>query len=173
MNIVLLGYRGTGKSVISKKLSHKLRRNLYKIDDLIARSVGKSIPEIVEKDGWEFFREKESDIVAKISNQAKKSVIDCGGGVVLNDVNIENLKKNGICIVLTASIETIIKRIRHDPNRPPLKDGLSFEAVQKTIFEEREKKYLAAADFICDTTNCRPSETVQAITKFLKTKGWI
>ena len=56
MNIVLLGYRGTGKSVISKKLSHKLRRNLYKIDDLIARSVGKSIPEIVEKDGWEFFR---------------------------------------------------------------------------------------------------------------------
>ena len=93
--------------------------------------------------------------------------------MVLNDVNIENLKKNGICIVLTASIETIIKRIRHDPNRPPLKDGLSFEAVQKTIFEEREKKYLAAADFICDTTNCRPSETVQAITKFLKTKGWI
>ena len=68
----MLGYRGTGKSVISKKLSHKLRRKLYKIDDLISRSFGKSIPEIVEQDGWEFFRKKESDIVAEVSSQAKK-----------------------------------------------------------------------------------------------------
>ena len=72
MNIVMLGYRGTGKSVISKKLSHKLRRKLYKIDDLISRSSGKSIPEIVEQDGWEIFRKKESDIVAEVSSQAKK-----------------------------------------------------------------------------------------------------
>jgi len=173
VNIVLLGFRGTGKSVISKKLSHKLRRRLYKIDDLISRSVGKPIPEIVKQDGWKFFREKESDIVAEISGQAKKSIIDCGGGVVLNNANIANLKKDGVCIVLTASLEIIIKRIKDDPNRPALKGEVSFEEEQKIIFEEREKKYLAAADFICDTSNCRPAETVQEITKFLKTKGWI
>ena len=173
MNIVLLGYRGTGKSVISKKLSHKLRRRLYKTDDLISRSVGKSIPEIVMHDGWKYFREKESNIVAEVSDQAKKSIIDCGGGVVLNDVNIKNLKKDGVCIVLTASLETIIKRIKNDQNRPPLKEGISFEEEQKTILEEREKKYLAAADFICDTSNCQPADTVQAIIEFLKTKGWI
>lgn len=173
MNIVLLGYRGTGKSVISKKLSHKLRRRLYKTDDLISRSVGKSIPEIVMNDGWKVFREKESNIVAEVSDQAKKSIIDCGGGVVLNDANIKNLKKDGVCIVLTASLETIIKRIKNDQNRPPLKEGISFEEEQKTILEEREKKYLAAADFICDTSNCQPADTVQAIIEFLKTKGWI
>jgi len=173
VNIVLLGYRGTGKSVISKKLSHKLRRRLYKIDDLISRSVGKPIPEIVKQDGWKFFREKESDIVAEISCQAKKSIIDCGGGVVLNDANIENLKKDGVCIVLTASLETIIKRIKDDPNRPPLRDGVDFEEEQKTVFAEREKKYHAAADFICDTSDCRPAETVQEIAEFLKMKGWI
>ena len=169
----MLGYRGTGKSVISKKLSHKLRRKLYKIDDLISRSSGKSIPEIVEQDGWEVFRKKESDIVAEVSSQAKKSIIDCGGGVVLNDANIENLKKDGVCIVLTASLEEIIKRIKHDQNRPPLEVGLSFEEEQKKILEEREEKYSAAADFICNTSNRRPVETIQEITEFLKTKGWV
>ena len=169
----MLGYRGTGKSVISKKLSHKLRRRLYKIDDLISQSAGKSIPEIVEQDGWEVFRKKESDIVAKVSSQAKKSIIDCGGGVVLNDANIENLKKDGVCIVLTANLETIIKRIRNDKNRPPLEIGLSFEEEQKQILEEREEKYRAAADFICNTSNRRPVETIQEITEFLRTKGWV
>ena len=169
----MLGYRGTGKSVISKKLSHKLRRKLYKIDDLISRSCGKSIPEIVEQDGWEFFRKKESDIVAEVSSQAKKSIIDCGGGVVLNDVNIDNLKKDGVCIVLTANLETIIKRIKHDQNRPPLEVSVSFEEEQKKILKEREQKYHAAADYICNTSNRRPVETVQEITEFLKTKGWI
>ena len=169
----MLGYRGTGKSVISKKLSHKLRRRLYKIDDLISQSAGKSIPEIVEQDGWEVFRKKESDIVAEVSSQAKKSIIDCGGGVVLNDANIENLKKDGVCIVLIASLETIIKRIKNDQNRPPLAIGVSFEQEQKQILEEREEKYRAAADFICNTSNRRPVETVQEITEFLKTKGWV
>ena len=169
----MLGYRGTGKSVISKKLSHKLRRRLYKIDDLISQSAGKSIPEIVEQDGWEVFRKKESDIVAEVSSQAKKSIIDCGGGVVLNDANIENLKKDGVCIVLTANLETIIKRIRNDKNRPPLEIGLSFEEEQKQILEEREGKYRAAADFICNTSNRRPVETIQEITEFLRTKGWV
>ena len=159
MNIVMLGYRGTGKSVISKKLSHKLRRKLYKIDDLISRSCGKSIPEIVEQDGWEFFRKKESDIVAEVSSQAKKSIIDCGGGVVLNDANIDNLKKEGVCIVLTANLETIIKRIKHDQNRPPLEVSVSFEEEQKKILKEREQKYHAAADYICNTSNRRPVET--------------
>ncbi len=173
MNIVMLGYRGTGKSVISKKLSHKLRRKLYKIDDLISRSCGKSIPEIVEQDGWEFFRKKESDIVAEVSSQAKKSIIDCGGGVVLNDANIDNLKKEGVCIVLTANLETIIKRIKHDQNRPPLEVSVSFEEEQKKILKEREQKYHAAADYICNTSNRRPAETVQEITDFLKTEGWI
>ena len=173
MNIVMLGYRGTGKSVISKKLSHKLRRKLYKIDDLISRSLGKSIPEIVEQDGWEFFRKKESEIVAEVSSQAKKSIIDCGGGVVLNDANIDNLKKEGVCIVLTANLETIIKRIKHDQNRPPLEVSVSFEEEQKKILKEREQKYHAAADYICNTSNRRPVETVEEITEFLKTEGWI
>ena len=93
--------------------------------------------------------------------------------MVLNDVNIENLKKDGVCIVLTANLETIIKRIRNDKNRPTLEVGLGFEEEQKQILEEREGKYRAAADFICNTSNRRPVETIQEITEFLRTKGWV
>jgi shikimate kinase len=173
VNIVMLGYRGTGKSVISKILSVKLRMELYKIDDLISRSAGKSIPEIVTEEGWESFRKQEFKIVAEVSAKAKNSIIDCGGGVVLNDANIVNLKKNGVCVVLTASLETIVKRIRHDRNRPALQGGISFEEEQKKNMAEREEKYRSAADFLCDTSNRRPGRTVAEITEFLKSKGWI
>ena len=108
MNIAMLGYRGTGKSVISKILSKKLRMKLYKIDNMISESVGKSIPEMVEQDGWESFRKLESEIVTEVSKKARNSIIDCGGGVILNDSNIENLKKDGVCIVLTASLATFL-----------------------------------------------------------------
>ena len=173
MNIVMLGYRGTGKSVISKILSEKLQKKLYKIDKMISESVSKSIPEMVEQEGWESFRKLESEIVAEVSNKAKNSIIDCGGGVVLNDSNLVNLKKDGVCIVLTASLETIIKRIYHDKNRPSLQKGLSFEEEHKKFLAERDSKYRTAADFICDTSQRLPKETVKEITEFLRSKGWI
>ena len=93
--------------------------------------------------------------------------------MVLNDSNIVNLKKDGVCIVLTASLKTIIKRIRQDKNRPSLERGLSFEDEQKKIIAERDSKYRAAADYICDTSQRRPGETAEEITGFLISKGWI
>ena len=95
----MLGYRGTGKSVISKILSEKLRMKLYKIDNMVSELAGKSIPEVVEQDGWKSFRKLESEIVAKVSNKAKNSIIDCGGGVVLSDINMVNLKS---CLLYTS-----------------------------------------------------------------------
>ena len=169
----MLGYRGTGKSVISKILSEKLRMKLYKIDKMISELAGKSIPEIVEQDGWESFRNLEAEIVAEVSKQAINSIIDCGGGVVLSDVNMVNLKRGGICILLTASLETIIKRIRHDKNRPSLENDLSFEEEQKKNIAERESRYSVAADFICDTSQSRPLETAEKITEFLRMEGLI
>ena len=78
----MLGYRGTGKSVISKILSEKLRMKLYKLDKMVTELSGKSIPEMVEQDGWESFRMLEWEIVGEVSIKANNSIIDCGGGVV-------------------------------------------------------------------------------------------
>jgi len=80
MNIVLLGYRGTGKSVVSKILSHKLKRQLFSMDNLIALKAGKTIPEIVEQLGWPRFRELESQIAEQLAADTRDAIIDCGGG---------------------------------------------------------------------------------------------
>ncbi|MFQ5444398.1 MAG: shikimate kinase [Nitrospinales bacterium] len=173
MNIVLLGYRGTGKSVISKILARKLNRKLIRIDELIAQSAGMPIPEIVEKWGWPKFREIESRIVQEISSKEGDNVVDCGGGVVLDDQNIVCLKRHGRAVLLKADLSALLKRIRNDSNRPPLKEGVSFEEEQKIILAEREPKYLAAADMICNTTRKKPMETALQIIEFFKKKSWI
>ena len=173
MNIVMLGYRGTGKSVISKILAGKLGRKLIRMDAMISQSAGMPIPDIVEKWGWPKFREMESRLVGEISDRERDSVIDCGGGVVLDDHNVANLKKHGRTVLLKADVDVLLKRIRNDSNRPRLKEGVSFEEEQKIILAEREPKYLAAADMICDTTRQSPKDTVSQIIEFFKKKSWI
>lgn len=173
MNIVLLGYRGAGKSEVAILLSVKLGRKVFSTDQMIIADAGLTIPGIVEKWGWPRFREMESEVVEKVAAQAKDSVIDCGGGVVLNDNNIQRLKRDGKTVLLKADFETILKRIGEDKNRPPLKEGLSFEEEQKKVLSEREGKYRAAADFECDTTTKSPEETADSIIEYFKQQNWI
>jgi len=173
MNIIMLGYRGTGKSVISRILAQKLKRKLISIDKEIVKSAGLPIPQIVQKQGWPKFREIESLIVREVATREREAVIDCGGGVVLDDQNIACLKEQGRAVVLRADLQTLLKRIKNDPNRPPLKEGLSFEEEQKIILAEREPKYQSAADMTCDTTNTKAMATAMAIIKFFQNKKWI
>lgn len=173
MNIVMLGYRGTGKSVIARILSKELRRKLYRMDDLIVQTAGKPISEIVEQEGWPGFRKLESEVVNRVVGEAQDSIIDCGGGMVLDDNNIVLLKREGKCVLLTASLSTIIRRTKKGRNRPALEEGLSFEDEQKKILADRHEKYQSAADFICDTTSRRPGETAHDTIAFFKEQGWL
>ncbi|MGV7219911.1 MAG: shikimate kinase [Nitrospinales bacterium] len=173
MNIVLLGFRGTGKSVVANVLAKKLKRNVFSIDRMIADEAGLKIPLIVEKFGWSRFREIESEMVLKVVSKAKNAIIDCGGGVVLIDENIRVLKEGGKTVLLRANLDTIIGRIKNDANRPPLKSGMSFEEEQKHVLSERESKYNAAADYICDTTSIKPEQTAENIIKYFKDNKWI
>jgi len=173
MNIVLLGYRGTGKSVISKILSHKLKRQLFSTDNLIELKARMTIPEIVEQLGWPRFRELESEVVERVATDTNDAIIDCGGGVVLNDGNTELLKRHGKVVLLTTDIKTLLKRLSRNTNSPPLKEGLSFEEEHKKVLAEREARYQAAADMICDTSQNRPIDTVQEIVDNFKNKSWV
>jgi len=174
MNIILLGYRGTGKSVISRLLSKQLKRRLFSLDSMIEEAVGIPIPEIVSLWGWARFREIESEIVKRAVGEARDAVIDCGGGVVLNDGNIKKLKENGKAVLLTAKFETLLSRLSRDRNnRPRLKEGLSWEEEHRKVLAEREDKYNAAADLVCDTTDRRPGETVYEIIEYFKKHSWV
>ncbi|MDH5762707.1 MAG: shikimate kinase [Nitrospinota bacterium] len=174
MNIILLGYRGTGKSVISRLLAKQLQRPLYSLDAMIEEAVGIPIPEIVSMWGWARFREIETKIVEQAAGEARDAVIDCGGGVVLNPYNIQKLKENGKAVLLTAHIDTLLSRLSRDRNkRPQLENGLSWEEEHRKVLAEREDKYQAAADLVCDTTGKRPDETVYQIIEYFKKHSWV
>jgi shikimate kinase len=173
MNIILIGYRGTGKSVVSRALGGALHCRRYSIDEEIIQQAGKSIDEIVKQEGWFRFRMIERGVVEQVSSKARDSIIDCGGGVVMDERNIINLRRNGKVVLLIASLEKIIQRMSLNLDRPPLERELSFEEEQQKILSERDPKYRAAADCIFETTHEKPHKTAIKIIELFKKKGWI
>ena len=170
---MLLGSRGAGKSTISRILAKRLHRRLFSIDIMIGKVSGMTISEIVDQNGWSHFREIEAQQVQSIAGKFNNVVIDCGGGVVLNSENIRQLKQKGRAVWLMADLKEVLKRIRHDTNRPSLKKGMSLEDEQKQVIAERESLYRQTADLICDTTQSPPEETVSSIIRFFRDKRWI
>jgi shikimate kinase len=150
VNIVLIGYRGTGKSTVGRQLAARLGRALVSTDTEIVKRAQRTIPEIVSQEGWEYFRDLESEICRELAGR-DQIVIDTGGGAILRQQNVEALKKNGTVFWLTASVETIVKRIGGDNQRPSLTGTKSFVDEIQDVLQERTPKYQAAADHIIVT----------------------
>jgi len=172
MNIVLIGYRGTGKSTIAKILSARLKWPRFNLDEAIVKDQGMSIPQMVEKHGWEFFRDVEARVVEIASNK-DKTVIDAGGGVVVRPKNIDFLRQNGVIIWLKARPETIIRRIKDNTNRPSLTGKKSFLEEVQEVLAERTSKYQAAANVIIDTDDLSPQavakKAIEELSRFTAT----
>ena len=150
MNVVLIGYRGTGKSTVGKLVAARLDRVLVSTDAEIVKLVGQSIPEIVEQHGWEYFRDLETKICQDLAGR-DGVVIDTGGGAILRSQNVEGLKRTGKLFWLTAPVESIAKRIGADTQRPSLTGTKSFLDEIQDVLRERTPKYQAAADYIIET----------------------
>ena len=105
-------------------------------------------------------------MVKEISN-INSCIIDCGGGVILRDENVKNLKQNGKCFLLKADIDTTISRIQGDANRPALKEGMSFREEQEKVLKEREAKYKASADVEIDTSVLSVDKAVEKILEYI------
>lgn len=164
MNIVLIGYRGTGKSTIAEILGEKLSMRVVGMDAEIERRAGKPIPEIVDESGWDHFRDIESQVAADLGG-ADGLIIDAGGGVIVRPQNIESLKKNGIIFWLAADEETIVERIKDGTQRPSLSGSKSFVEEVAEILAERKPKYEAAANHTIDTAKNSPQQAAAKITK--------
>ena len=167
MNIVLVGYRGTGKSSVARIFSRELGYSVLSMDKEITKKAGMPIPEIVEKFGWDRFRDIESEVAEQISN-LDNYIIDTGGGVILRDKNVENLRKNSKVFWLTADIPTIVKRIKHGTHRPSLTDGKSFVDEIEEVLIQRREKYKKAADYIVDTSKLSSSDVAKKIVLLMR-----
>lgn len=166
MNIVLIGYRGTGKSSVAKILAHRLGRRLVSTDAEIVTRAGRSIPDMVQEHGWEHFRDQES-IVCRQMGTEDGLIIDTGGGAILRDENVRALKGNGIVFWLTASVPAIAARIAGDTNRPSLTGGKSFVDEVAEVLQERIPKYRGAADHALATDNELPTQIAERIIALL------
>jgi shikimate kinase len=160
-NIALIGFMGTGKTTVGKLLAEKLGKTFIETDELIAKRVGKSIHRIFEEDGETRFRELEREVIKEVT-EMKNVVISCGGGVVLDRINIERLKMNAVLILLTTSPEVILKRTSNENGRPLLNAVSRLEEI-KELLEFRKLFYNSAADFTIDTTNLEINEIVDKI----------
>lgn len=150
MNVVLIGYRGTGKSTVGKIVAARLGHVLVSTDAEIVKLVGQSIPEIVEKNGWEYFRDLETKVCQGLAGRTGL-VVDTGGGAILRSENVEVLKERGRLFWLVASASTIAQRISQDSQRPSLTGAKSFVDEIQDVLRERIPKYQSAADYIIET----------------------
>jgi shikimate kinase len=162
MNIVLIGYRGTGKSTVGRQLAARLGRALVSTDEEIVKRAKRTIPEIVGQEGWEYFRDLESEICSEIASR-DQLVVDTGGGAILRARNVEALKANGTVFWLTASVETIARRIGSGNQRPSLTGTKSFVDEIQDVLRERTPKYQAAADHIIVTDGRSTSQLMETV----------
>jgi len=170
-NIVLIGFMGTGKTTIGRLLASRLGRPFVDCDKKVEYESGMTVREIFEHYGEGFFREKEEDVIAKLSRY-HNAVIATGGGVALSDASMRRLKRNGVLIALTASVETILERTGRRTTRPLLLDFSLREQVVNRLLHEREELY-QKADFSIDTNSNSPQYVIAEIMRFLREAGYL
>ena len=162
MNIVLIGYRGTGKSVLGAILARRLDMRYIGMDAAIVEKAGMAIPEIVEKFGWPGFRDLESEQARELAG-LDNLVIDTGGGIIERPENIEVLQKSAMIFWLKAQVDTIVTRIHGDTQRPPLTSGKSFTDEVAEVLERRSPRYKSAAHHEIDTDELTPEQIADRI----------
>ncbi len=166
-SIALIGFMGTGKTAVGRALAARLDRGFIELDTVIEEKAGKSIPEIFQQDGEIGFRELEIEVAKEVARQ-KNAVIACGGGIVLNKINIDRLRKECVIVYLTASPNTILKRTSDDKNERPLLSVSDRASQIKELLRFRQPFYERAADIKIDTTRLNIDSVVEQIIKKLK-----
>ncbi|MGQ3683616.1 MAG: shikimate kinase [Candidatus Loosdrechtia sp.] len=165
MNIILIGFRGTGKTTLGKILAQRLGREFIDADEYLEQKEKKTIKDIFTEGGEKLFRELEGKVIGELCLLDNK-VIATGGGVVMREENVTNLKRNGILILLEADADTIYKRIYANAQtqqvRPNLTNLDGYQEI-KYLLEYRKFLYDRIADFVINTTDASVPDTIKKI----------
>ena len=171
-NLVLIGYRATGKTSVGVRLAEVLQRPFVDLDQVLVREAGRSVADIVAQGGWAEFRRLERELVARYRD-VRGLVLATGGGVVLDPNNVAALRENGILIWLTADPVAIQDRLSQDQprdaNRPSLTGGDTIREVAAVV-EERAPLYQAAAQISIDTTHRSVGQVVKLVLTALQSE---
>ena len=148
-NIFLIGFMGCGKSTVASKLNQMYGMHVVEMDQEISNRQKMNIADIFEQYGEEYFRDSESALLKEIAMNSEQ-VVSCGGGVVLREENVAEMKKSGHIVLLTAKPENVLKRVVGNDDRPILKGRKNIKDIEE-LMEVRRAKYEAAADIVVAT----------------------
>jgi len=166
-NIALIGFMGTGKTAVGKALAEKLDKKFIELDWLIEQTAGKSIPEIFQEDGEIVFRELEIEAIKGVA-KGRNLVIACGGGIVLNKINIDRLKQNGVIVYLEASPKTILRRTSSEEGQRPLLEVDNPTLTIRELSKFRKPFYERAADITINTSKLSIEAVAEQIIEKLR-----
>lgn len=148
-NIYLCGMIGSGKTTIGRRLAEALEWPFCDLDREMDRILGYSFHRLVQEQGWVAFRELEYSICKRLARR-ERTLICLGGGTVRYEWNMDVLRGTGFFVLLTASLDELVRRVRNE-QRPRVNAGASLEEDLRTIWEQSEEKYRRAADQVVDT----------------------
>lgn len=164
-NIILIGFMGTGKTSVGRRLAEEFRYSFVDTDEEVERVTGLTVAQIFKKYGEKRFRSEETIVLKKLLLKDKQ-VIATGGGLVLREENQELLRQGGLIICLTADKETIYERVSKRSTRPLLMNGDMRERVD-TLLAERQDAYQIADHFV-DTTGKSPKAIANEIYEIIR-----
>lgn len=160
-HIYLIGFMGTGKTTVSRRLKKMLHAEELDMDAEIVRENEMTINDMFEKYGESYFRDKETQMLQKIAS-LKPAVVSCGGGTVLRQENVDIMKKSGTIVLLTADPETIYLRVRNSKDRPILNGHMNVDYIA-SLMEKRREIYEKACDIRVTTDNKTPEQIAREI----------
>jgi shikimate kinase len=172
--VILIGFRGAGKTTVGKLLAESLNLPFLDLDDEVQRRVGLSIKEMVERYGWSYFREMERAVLEDLIEK-EGCVVALGGGSVLHEDFMEKLRNRAFIIYLKISpasaVERITKDSKSEQTRPSLSNLSLVEEVER-VLEERAPLYEKYADIIIESDRKDLNTLLKEILKHLEGEPW-
>jgi shikimate kinase len=150
-NVALIGFMGTGKTAVGRLLAGRLGLKFIETDAIVTSAAQKSIPQIFQEGGEIAFREAEILAIQDAARQ-ERAVIACGGGAVLNWINIERLRGSSVIVRLTAAPVITLKRVTREVGQRPLLEVADPLSSIKEMIRFREPFYQRAADVTVNTS---------------------
>lgn len=163
--VVLVGMMGSGKTAVGTALARLLDVPFLDSDKEISKAANMTIPEIFDRDGEPFFREKESQVIERLM-ETRRGILSTGGGAFMAPGNRDVISRLGVSVWLRADLELLWARVRHKDTRPLLRTDNPYETLKEIasardpIYAQSDLTVQARAEYSIDDMACAVIDTL-------------